>query len=304
MTIEFIDLRKSYGKTEVLHGINFTLNKGRPLAFLGRNGAGKTTTIRGIMDVFHFDKGEIRIDGNKFKVSDYKIGYLPEERGMYGKVGIMEQLLYFSALRGVNKSAAKKSITELLERVELSEYANKKLETLSKGNQQKVQLIQAMMNDPEILILDEPFSGLDPVNSKILEELVLEVKADDKYLIFSSHQMSYVDNICDDLVIINHGDIALSGEIDQIKKDMGNGRINIVHEEMDSHEFSLLMKDRFSNIDVEIINDKLILNLGDLSKKEFYEQLIKEDIKFKTVGNYEPSMYDIFIETLGGKDNV
>ena len=165
------NLKKSFGDTEVLHGISFTVESGRALGLLGRNGAGKTTTIRILMDVFKANSGAVLIDGKPFSTREYQIGYLPEERGLYPKKTVAEQLVYLAMLRGIGAKEAKEKMKKWLIRMGVAEYENRKLETLSKGNQQKVQLAQTLLCDPDIIILDEPFSGLDPVNAQILKDL-------------------------------------------------------------------------------------------------------------------------------------
>ena len=175
MKLEVKNLTKSFGEKEVLHGISFDVEGGKALGLLGRNGAGKTTTIRIIMDVFHANSGEIFLDGKKFNPKEHLIGYLPEERGLYPKKKVSEQLVYLGRLRGLSKAEAKKNTDKWLKRLQVSQYTDVKLETLSKGNQQKVQLASTLVCEPEIVILDEPFSGLDPVNSKILQDVVTEL---------------------------------------------------------------------------------------------------------------------------------
>lgn len=300
MTLKFENLYKSYGNTEILHGINFTVYPGKPMAFLGRNGAGKTTTIRGFMDVFRFDKGSITLEGKNFNARDYKIGYLPEERGLYQKHKILDQLIYLSKLRGIDGNSAKKNILDLLEKVELSEYANKKLEVLSKGNQQKVQIVQALMNNPEIVILDEPFSGLDPVNSKILRDLVKEISTKGNYLIFSSHQMGYVEEMCDDLTIIHKGDIVVSDTISNIKKEIGAGRISISAENMTLDELELYLRTQIPQIKFERLNENLIVSIDNMEKSSFIQNLLDIGVEIEKFSNYEPSVYDIFLKTVGG----
>lgn len=300
MTIKFENLYKSYDDVEILHGISFVVEPGKPMAFLGRNGAGKTTTIRGFMDVFKFDSGEVLIDGKPFKVSDYKIGYLPEERGLYQKHKILDQLIYFSKLRGIDEKFAKKNILDLLEKVGLEKYANKKLETLSKGNQQKVQIVQALMNEPDLIILDEPFSGLDPVNSKILRDLVNDFSKAGKYLIFSSHQMGYVEEMCDDLTIIKDGSIVISDKIKNIKKEMGKGRIFLEAENMPGHELELYLKSQMPDFEYQRKDNGLIIDLQGSKKEDFLQNLLDIQVGIKVFGAYEPSVYDIFIALAGG----
>ena len=193
MKLEVRNLTKSFEDNQVLHGVSFEVESGSALGLLGRNGAGKTTTIRIIMDVFKADLGEVYLDGKPFNPKKHLIGYLPEERGLYPKKTVLEQIVYLTRLRGISKKEAVNNANKWLKRLEIDEYTNRKLETLSKGNQQKVQLASTLACEPEIVILDEPFSGLDPVNSKILQEVVTEVINEGRIVIFSSHQMSYVE---------------------------------------------------------------------------------------------------------------
>ena len=175
MKLEVRNIRKSFGEKEVLHGISFEVESGNALGLLGRNGAGKTTTMRILMDVFKSNNGEILLDGKPFEPAKQKIGYMPEERGLYPKRIVQEQMVYLAKLRGMSKAEAVKSSEKWLKKLEIEEYANRKLETLSKGNQQKVQLAATLVIEPDIIILDEPFSGLDPVNSQILKDVVNEM---------------------------------------------------------------------------------------------------------------------------------
>ena len=225
MELEVKNLRKSFDTKEVLHGISFSAKSGSALGLLGRNGAGKTTTIRILMDVFRATDGEILLDGKPFKPSQHQIGYLPEERGLYPKKKINDQIIYLAMLRGISKKDAKANMKKWLQRLGVEEYENKKLETLSKGNQQKIQLAQTLVCNPEIVILDEPFSGLDPVNSQILKDVIRELIVENKIVIFSSHQMSYVEEFCEEIAIVKEGTIVLSGNLKEIKKDFGKNRL-------------------------------------------------------------------------------
>jgi len=218
MRLEVKRLTKNFGDHEVLKGVDFAVESGHSLGLLGRNGAGKTTTIRIIMDVFSADGGDVLMDGIPFRRGDYRIGYLPEERGLYPKRLIVDQLQYLANLRGLSLADAKKSVQRWMERMELTEYINKKVDTLSKGNQQKIQLAVAMLCDPQILILDEPFSGLDPVNAKLLKDIVRESILAGKIVLFSSHQMNYVEEFCQNIAILSHGEIVLNTSIEEHKR--------------------------------------------------------------------------------------
>ncbi|MGL5153199.1 MAG: ABC transporter ATP-binding protein, partial [Clostridium sp.] len=304
MKLEVKDLRKSFGDTEVLHGISFSVESGKALGLLGRNGAGKTTTIRILMKVFNQSGGEVLLDGKEFNPTEYQIGYLPEERGLYPKKKVTEQLVFLAELRGMNVNEAKKNTKKWLERLGIEEYANRKLDTLSKGNQQKVQLAQTLVCDPDIVILDEPFSGLDPVNSQILKEVVRELILENKIVIFSSHQMSYVEEFCEDIAIINKGEIVLDGSLKEIKKEYGKNRLvlsanNYSVDELNSHcEHTL---GDFVKVN-EKKKDYLILELKEgKTKKDLLNKLVLSDIDIEKFSDYEPSLNDIFVEKVGDK---
>lgn len=228
MRLQTENLTKSFGEKQVLKGVSFSVESGRALGLLGRNGAGKTTTIRIIMQVFSPDSGRVLLDGQPLRTNRVKIGYLPEERGLYPKKPILEQLLYFGKLGGLSKKQAAEQADRLLKRLGMAEYRDKRLDTLSKGNQQKIQLVATLITDPDIVILDEPFSGLDPVNAKLLKELVQEMIANGKLVLFSSHQMNYIEEFCNDIVILRDGKAVLSGDIGEIKRGFDRRTVEIV----------------------------------------------------------------------------
>ncbi len=306
MKLEVKEIRKSFGEKEVLHGVSFEVESGKALGLLGRNGAGKTTTIRILMDVFHANSGEIRIDGKKFVPSEYQIGYLPEERGLYPKRTVIEQMIYLAQLRGLDKKTAEASAKRWLNRLEVAEYETRKLETLSKGNQQKVQLAATLVANPDIVILDEPFSGLDPVNSQILKDVVSELIADGKLVIFSSHQMSYVEEFCDHIAIINQGEVVLAGQLKEIKKTYGEKQLVLAAENLSQEELADRIEKEFADI-VSLSGKKrefLILELVDgHTRKELLERLAKSDIGVERFGNYEPSLNDIFVAKVGEQED-
>ena len=302
MILEANGLKKSFDGNEVLHGVSFSISSGKALGLLGRNGAGKTTTIRILMDVFKANEGSITIDGKPFKASDYKIGYLPEERGLYPKKRVDEQLLYLAALRGLSKNEAKANLKKWLKRLNIEEYEKRKLDTLSKGNQQKVQLAQTLMCDPDIVILDEPFSGLDPVNSQVLKEVVMELIQNGKLVIFSSHQMNYVEEFCESIVILHHGDVVLSGELKQIKKEFGKNRLVISTLNQKAEELKVLCDTNLSNAVKcsEIKNDEVIVELHEgVHKQDMVRMLLDHDMDIEKFMIYEPSLTDIFVAKAG-----
>ena len=221
MLLEVKNVVKTFGEKRVLDGISLQVESGAALGLLGRNGAGKTTTIRIVMGVFPADSGEILLDGKPISKSGATFGYLPEERGLYPKKRIGDQLVYLARLRGLSKTDAVASVKRWLARLGMEEVYAKKLDTLSKGNQQKIQLASTLLHDPDIVILDEPFSGLDPVNASLLKDVVRELVAAGKTVIFSSHQMGYVEEFCDNIAILNGGRIVLDGNLQDVYKRQG-----------------------------------------------------------------------------------
>ena len=302
MRLEVKELRKSFSEKEVLHGISFCVESGKALGLLGRNGAGKTTTIRILMDVFKANSGEILIDGKKFEPRKYQIGYLPEERGLYPKKKVTEQIVYLAQLRGIPAKKAKESTKLWLKKLGIEEYADKVLDSLSKGNQQKVQLAQTLVCDPEIVILDEPFSGLDPVNAQILKDTVRELISENKLVIFSSHQMSYVEEFCEEIAIINKGEIVLSGNLKEIKKEFGNNRLILSANNLTSDDLKSICEEKFNNLVIvnEVKKDCLILELLDnTTKNQLLENILKENIDIEKFSMYEPDLTDIFVKKVG-----
>ncbi|OKZ95123.1 MAG: ABC transporter ATP-binding protein [Eubacterium sp. 36_13] len=305
MKLEVKDITKSFGDKQVLHGISFEVQSGRALGLLGRNGAGKTTTIRILMDVFHANSGEVLLDGEKFNQRKHLIGYLPEERGLYPKKKVIEQMVYLGRIRGISKSEAVANSKKWLKRLGVLEYENAKLETLSKGNQQKVQLASTLVCDPDIVILDEPFSGLDPVNSRILQDVVMELIGQNKIVIFSSHQMSYVEEFCKDIVIINKGDVVLSGDLDNIKREFGKNQLIVSAVDKTLDDLENIINEHMSDI-LEITGrtkeELIIKNVADVSRKQILSKFISENIEIERFETYKPSLNDIFVSKVGDAD--
>ncbi|MCI9313078.1 MAG: ABC transporter ATP-binding protein [Erysipelotrichaceae bacterium] len=302
MELQAKDLRKSFDGTEVLHGVSFSISSGKALGLLGRNGAGKSTTIRILMDVFKANKGEILMDGKPFCADDYNIGYLPEERGLYPKKKVGEQLIYLAQLRGASHGQAKANLKKWLKRLGISDYENRLLDTLSKGNQQKVQLAQTLMCDPDIIILDEPFSGLDPVNSQILKEVVQEQIEAGKLVIFSSHQMNYVEEFCEDIVILNHGNVVLQGNLKQIQKEYGENRIVLSAVDQSPAQFAQVLMQECDDL-LTIYEQReydLIIELRNPQNKEqLLQRLLAMRVDLEQFRLYEASLTDIFVAKAG-----
>ncbi len=302
MKLEVRKIRKSFGGKEVLHGISFEVESGRALGLLGRNGAGKTTTIRVLMDVFRPNGGEVLADGKPFVPKEHKIGYLPEDRGLYPQKKVLDQMAYLARLRGMGTKEARESGKWWLERLEIGEYADRKLETLSKGNQQKVQLAQTLICNPDIIILDEPFSGLDPVNSQILKDVVREQISMGRLVIFSSHQMGYVEEFCEDIAIINHGDIVLSGSLREIKHEMGMDRLTLSAVNYEAGRLAEKVETELSHlVRVEQVKKEYLILKGQCedAKRKLLAALSGTDIDVAQTGMYEPSLNDIFVAKAG-----
>ncbi len=296
MTFEVKNLSKSFGEKQVLKGISFSVESGMALGLLGRNGAGKTTSIRIIMGVFGGD-GQILMDGKPINRNAINIGYLPEERGLYPKKPIIEQLIYFGTLRGMNSKSAKASALKWLTRLEMSEYVNARLDTLSKGNQQKIQLACALITDPEFVILDEPFSGLDPVNAMLLKDVVSELIKAGKIVLFSSHQMSYVEEFCESIAILNKGQIVLHGKIKDIKRGYDRKRLVITGRNASTMQKAIEQNLKEYITKTEMHEDKLYAHLqAEEQKTAFVSKMSMLGIDFDGVHVFEPSLNDIFVE--------
>ena len=293
MILELKNIEKSFGEKKVLTGVSFKAEGGKAFGLLGRNGAGKTTSIRILMDVFPANSGEVLIDGKPIDYNKIGIGYLPEERGLYPKKLIIDQLTYFAELKGMSRKAAVQSIDYWLGRLGMTEYRNKKLETLSKGNQQKIQLITALAHDPDIIILDEPFSGLDPVNAMLLKDVVKEQIAKGKIVLFSSHQMSYIEEFCDSIAILNNGVAVLHGDLHDIKRDYPRDRLVVRTENPDA-----IIADFGSSCTV-MENGNLMIRLADPSEKKAAMTRLVENYDIDEVRVFEPSLNDIFVEYAG-----
>ena len=290
MKLELSGIEKSFGEKRVLKGISFSAESGKAFGLLGRNGAGKTTSIRILMDVVPANSGEVLIDGKPVDYSRIKFGYLPEERGLYPKKKILEQLCYFSELHGMSHADAIKSVDYWLDRLGMTEYRNKRLDTLSKGNQQKIQLITALAHDPDIIILDEPFSGLDPVNAMLLKDVVKGEIAKGKIVLFSSHQMNYIEEFCDSIAIINGGEVVLFGDLYEIKRNYPRNRLVVRSLEADA------IAEKYSKRISRSENGELILTLDSPEDKPAVMRELTETYDVDELKVFEPSLNDIFVE--------
>lgn len=295
MKLSLKDITKSFDKKTVLKGISFDVQSGQAFGLLGRNGAGKTTTIRIIMQFFHADSGQVTINGKDLKDSKVRFGYMPEERGLYPKIKIFDQLVYLGELSGQDKTAVKENVYSLLKKVKLESYANKKLKVLSKGNQQKIQLVATLVSDPDIIILDEPFSGLDPVNSILLEDIIREEIDKGKIVMFSGHQLNYIEKCCDDVAIINDGKIVLSGNINKIKDEYSKDMIDIRTSEYGSLGELLQHSNYVSSFENNEQNFKVKLK-NEIMKKDLFFEIANQNIDVDNFSVHRPNLNDIFVE--------
>jgi ABC-2 type transport system ATP-binding protein len=295
LTIDHI--YKSFKDIHAVQDLSLELPPGVIFGLLGPNGAGKTTTIRMIMDIIIPDKGKILIYGkpNTHEQLD-RVGYLPEERGLYRKMKIGELLSFFAEMKGIKPSRSKNRIKSWLERFELTDRINKKAEELSKGNQQKLQFIATIIHEPRLIILDEPFAGLDPVNTELIKEIMLEQQRNGATIIFSTHMMEQVEKLCDSICLINEGKAVLSGELKQIKKRFGKNsiRMEYIGEAKFLENQTLVQKFKDHDGYVEIYP----------AEKITVKQILQEAIKEVDVSRFEimePSLHEIFIETVTKK---
>jgi len=228
-TVELRNLRKAYEGHVAVDDVSLVVESGTVTGLLGQNGAGKTTTIRMLMDILGADRGEVLLFGRPRQRGDgRRIGYLPEERGLYRKMTVEAQLLFLAELNGVPRGEAKKRVGEWLARVGLSEWAAKKVETLSKGMQQKIQLVATVLHDPELLILDEPFSGLDPINQGLFKEMISDLRKRGKTILFSTHILEQAEKICDEIALIAKGRVVLTGNLAALKRERGGREVEAV----------------------------------------------------------------------------
>lgn len=313
MQLEVINLVKRFGNNLVLDNVTFSARSGAAIGLLGRNGAGKTTTIRTIMNVFPPDKGQILLDGKPLRHSKAGIGYLPEEKGLYPKIKIGDQLTYIGELRGLSRRQARANLDSWLERLGMQDVVNKKLETLSKGNQQKIQLAVTMLADPEIVILDEPFSGLDPVNAQLLKDIVHEQVAKGKIVLFSSHQMNYVETFCDDIALLHNGQIVLDGPIREIKRSYERNRILValspgkhpqgtckVLEELRSGGRLPSFVRRIENLNKECV----VWLDRESERRELLKILVESGLEIEKFNTVEPTLEQIFVAQTSGETKV
>lgn len=309
MSLEVKNLVKKYGEKTVVNDLSFKMEEPGVYALLGTNGAGKTTTIRIILGMLSYDSGEVLWDEKPLDAMSLNVGYLAEERGLYPKYSLMDQLLYFASLKKVPKKVAKERIKYWAKRLEVEEYLypettstkkgkkkkDKTADQLSKGNQQKIQMMSALISDPEFIVLDEPLSGLDPVNSDLFKSIIRELIESKKYIIMSSHQMATIEEFCKDITILNRGNVVLQGDLNVIKK--GYGRVNMMiktEEDIDTYIESMgltVVNKTPDGYQIKVTDEK--------QAKTFLEKLVADNITIIRYELREPSLHEIFVEKVG-----
>ena len=289
------DVSKTFVEKKAVKGISFSLNKPGVFGLLGTNGAGKTTTIRMLLGIIKKDSGEITWNGKKVDRKSVNFGYLPEERGVYPKVKIYDQLMYFAELKGMNKQEANNAIQNWAKKLKVEEYMEMPAEKLSKGNQQKIQFMTAIIHNPELVVLDEPFSGLDPVNTELLKNIIIDLVKRGKYVIMSAHQMATIEEFCTDILILNKGKTVLQGNLREIKEGYPANRLQIeVNEKINKYveKFGL-------EIENEKNNDYTIKINNEKKAHELLQELVKNGIIINKFEIKKPTLNDIFIEKVG-----
>jgi ABC-2 type transport system ATP-binding protein len=300
-TVEFQSVSKSFAEKDIIRDISFSVRQSEIFGLLGPNGAGKTTLIRLLLDILRPDAGEVRIFGELLSsAAKNRIGYLPEERGLYRKTGLLDMLVYLAQLKGIPKKQAYLKAESLLKSLDLYQYKNKKVEELSKGMQQQIQFLSAIIHEPELVILDEPFSGLDPVNMKTFTARILELRAAGKTIILSTHMMEQAQTLCDRILMLNKGRRVLYGPVDDIRRERGKNSLIVEFAEKGDlnaiRGISGIKKVVESGKSVEIFPE------AGISTQIILEELVRKAnlLRFEQA---LPSLNEIFIETLESTSN-
>lgn len=291
----FKDVSKRFGDRLAVDKISFTIKEPSVFGLLGTNGAGKTTTIRMLLGIITKDHGEITWNGKPVSRETVNFGYLPEERGVYPKVKVYDQIMYFAELRGIDKARAAETITKWSKELKITEYLNLPAEKLSKGNQQKVQFLAAIVHDPDLVVLDEPFSGLDPVNTDLLKNIIIKLTRAGKYIIMSAHQMPTIEEFCTDILILNRGKTVLQGNLKSIKSTYPVNRLQLEADQ----DLRKYLKD--FEIENET-NHRYTLKISDESSAhKLLRTLVENQVLVTKFELMRPTLNDIFIEKVGAK---
>lgn len=295
MSLVLKNVSKTFVGKKVVDNVSLSLEKPGVFGLLGTNGAGKTTTIRMLLGIIKKDGGEITWKGKAVDRKNVNFGYLPEERGIYPKTKIIEQLMYFAELKGMKKEQALESINKWAKELKVEEYLQMTAEKLSKGNQQKIQFMTAIIHNPELVVLDEPFSGLDPVNTEILKNIIINLVRDGKYVIMSAHQMATIEEFCSEILILNKGKTVLQGNLKKIKETYPANRVEVdVNQDIRNY-----IKECELEIENET-NNKYIIKISEEEKAHtLLNKLITDGIRVNKFEIKKPTLNDIFIEKVG-----
>ena len=295
MGLKLENVSKKFVGKQAVDNISFEVTKPGVFGLLGTNGAGKTTTIRMLLGIIKKDTGEITWNGKKVERKSVNFGYLPEERGVYPKTKIYDQLMYFAKLKGMNQKDADAAIKKWAKVLKVEEYIPMPAEKLSKGNQQKIQFMTAIIHDPELIVLDEPFSGLDPVNSEILKNVIIDLVKMGKYIIMSSHQMASIEEFCTDILILNKGKTVLQGNLKEIKEGYKANRLELsTDKNIDEYIKKFNMEIEFSK------NNEYSIKIDSEEKAhQLLEKLVTNHIEVDKFEIKKPTLNDIFIEKVG-----
>ena len=295
MGLKLENVSKKFVGKQAVDNISFEVNEPGVFGLLGTNGAGKTTTIRMLLGIIKKDSGEITWNGKNVERRTVNFGYLPEERGVYPKTKIQDQLMYFANLKGMNKADATKEINKWAKVLKVDEYLPMPAEKLSKGNQQKIQFMTAIIHNPELIVLDEPFSGLDPVNTEILKNVIIELVNQGKYIIMSSHQMASIEEFCKDILILNKGKTVLKGNLKEIKEGYNANRLEIITDK----NIDKYIKEYNMNIEFSKNNEYSIKIDSEENAHQLLKALVENKILVDKFEIKKPSLNDIFIEKVG-----
>lgn len=292
------NVSKTFGGKLVVDKISFTLDQPGVYGLLGTNGAGKTTTIRMLLGIISKDSGDITWNGAPVERKTVNFGYLPEERGVYPKIKIFDQLVYFAELKGLTREAAAEAIVKWSKRLKVEEYINMPAEKLSKGNQQKIQFMTAVIHNPDLVVLDEPFSGLDPVNTDILKNIIIDLVRQGKFVIMSAHQMATIEEFCTNILILNRGKTVLQGNLDDIKATYPANRVQVdVDQAIEPYLKNFTIENaKDHHYTLKITNEK--------SAHDLLRKLVERKITINKFEIMKPTLNDIFIEKVGAKNEI
>lgn len=296
MSLKVEHLSKKFGEKTAVEDLSFEITKPGVFAFLGTNGAGKSTSIRMILGMLSRDSGTVTWNDKPLDIMQERVGYLAEERGLYPKVNILEQMQYFASIKGMKKKDAAPAIDYLFSRLRIDEYKKMKAEQLSKGNQQKVQLAAALLCNPKIIVLDEPLSGLDPVNADLFKSVIREERDSGKYIIMSSHQMETIEEFCEDLVLLHHGKVVMSGNLNSIKRERGRENLTV---KADKPFAGLAAKCGLTLVE-ETPNGSSFKVRSEEDAGRFLKEMIGANINVIRFDLREPTLHELFVEKCGG----